>query len=211
MPVSHSHRVIFVHIPRSAGTSINVALGVCSLSDRRDNTYRPSDLFGFDGKRFTQHLTATEIRARVGQEIYERFFKFAIVRNPYARLLSAYYQGFARGVRNRSDVAGFRKFVREELPRQYSRTLDADRHRHLKPQVIFVMDRKGELMVDFVGRHERLEADMAEVARRLGIALQMPRLSETHAFDGAAHFDEQSREVVRELYRDDFRLFDYPL
>jgi hypothetical protein len=209
MPVSHAHRTIFIHIPRSAGTSVSVALGICQPGNTSDNSYRPSDLFGFDGRHFAQHLTAREVCSRVGRQKFADYFKFAIVRNPYARLVSAYYQGFAKGDRGRTDVEGFRRFVRRHLPEQCQRPLEADRHRHLKSQSVFVVDESGREMVDFIGHAERLPEDMHEVARRIGAAIDIPHLNRTHDFDVEAHFDADARRVTHELYGEDFDRFGY--
>lgn len=211
MPVSHVQQAIFVHIPRSAGTTINVALGICTLDTVSDNTYRPDALFGFDGKRFAQHLTAREIAARLGPQVYAQYYKFTIVRNPYSRLVSAYYQGFARRGRRQTDVDGFRTFVREVLPAQFERPLEQDRHRHLKPQSIFVVDDAGDMMVDFVARYERLADDFQQVAERLGMPLAAGHLNASHGFDVDAHFDDDTRDRVRDLYRADFDLFGYEI
>jgi hypothetical protein len=209
MPVSHRHQAVFIHIPRSAGTSINVALGICTEANKSDNAYRPKQLFGFDGKHFAQHLTAREVRDRVGRVTFDTYFRFAIVRDPYTRLVSAFYQGFARQGRDRTDIEGFRTFVRSRLSEQFHRPLDQDRHRHLKAQTTFVLDADGALMVDFIGRHENLAADMQAITDRLGLTLDLPRLNASHDFNYEAHFDEETRDAVRSLYRDDFERFSY--
>src|SRR5215467_9332165 len=64
--IDHSHRFIFVHIPKTAGNSVNRVFGV-SWQNHKDLA------------RYAREC-----------EAFETFFKFAIVRNPWDRLLSDY-------------------------------------------------------------------------------------------------------------------------
>lgn len=70
--------VIFVHIPKNGGCSVK-------------------KYFEHDTRFFNySHATASEIRHDVGDGTWEESYKFTIVRNPYARVLSAFYF-FQRG------------------------------------------------------------------------------------------------------------------
>src|SRR6187402_3169911 len=66
--ISHKHQCIFVHIPKTAGNSINRVFGV-----------------GWEN-----HKDLARYHAEIPRETFERYFKFAIVRNPWDRLLSDY-------------------------------------------------------------------------------------------------------------------------
>ena len=92
MPVSHPHKTIFVHIPKTAGTSIEAVLGMHGA--KKDIGVVPYFNQELDQERLygrqLQHLTAQAIRAALGNEsLFRSYFKFAIVRNPWDRLVSA--------------------------------------------------------------------------------------------------------------------------
>ena len=67
MPISHKHKVIFIHIPKNAGTSVLEALGIQEFGHRKWFEY--------------QYDYPNE---------WETYLKFAIVRNPFDRFVSNY-------------------------------------------------------------------------------------------------------------------------
>ena len=93
MPVSHGHRVIFVHIPRTAGSSIEKALNIFGEENDGKNTYCPEKLYGLSGNIYLQHLTIFEIRDTIRKRVFEchtfdEYFKFTFIRNPFDRMFS---------------------------------------------------------------------------------------------------------------------------
>ena len=96
MPVSHELKCIFVHIPKSGGTSVENALGL--LADvRNENT---ETMFGLikspalkkkvRSTSFLQHLTAKELRRLLPSQ-FSSYYRFAFVRNPWSRMVSLYH------------------------------------------------------------------------------------------------------------------------
>ena len=83
MPISHDKKLIFVHIPKNAGESVEKALGMYRGDPKQT-------MWGVVGKRTVlQHLTGVELRDRIGDEaIWNGYFKFAIVRNPWSKAVS---------------------------------------------------------------------------------------------------------------------------
>jgi hypothetical protein len=220
--ISHRHRCIFVHVPRTAGQSIErFFLGLHGLDweNRAPLLLRRND----DPTRGPQrlaHLFAAEYVAcgHLGETEFDRYFKFAFVRNPWDRLVSEYlYRGGRR-------LGSFRSFVTAGAQ-------PADPHldawRHLAPQVRYLYDPAGRLRVDFVGRFERLHDDFARVCARLGL----PDASLPHANAAAGngrarwrrvpgraapppdkytrHYDSRLRDLVAERYAEDVETFGY--
>lgn len=146
-------RVIFIHIPRAAGTSISCAI------------------YG----RPLGHMRAAAIR-RIVPGLFERLPVFTVTRNPWDRLVSAYQfvvqdgtaeAGLRRHAVYRSpSFRSFPSFVEEWLSGQDLERLDYV----FQPQSTFITDGRGQVIVDFVGR---LEA-MPEVEAFLGASLGRP-------------------------------------
>ena len=66
--INHDYRCIYIHIPKTAGNSINRVFGV----------------------QWRDHKDLASYAAEQPGEVIEQYYKFAIVRNPWARMLSDY-------------------------------------------------------------------------------------------------------------------------
>lgn len=90
--VSHELRTIFIHIPKTGGSSIEQLIWPIQdgrtevdlwmgFKDRYSNKYQTGGL---------QHLLALQVRQELGLEVFEQYFKFAVVRNPWDKAVSQY-------------------------------------------------------------------------------------------------------------------------
>ena len=161
----HNLQVIFVHVPKTAGQSIERAflarLGE-SWETRQKYLLQPNDDPAVGPPRMA-HLTASEYRdlGHVTPEQFDAYLKFGFVRNPWTRLVSEY-----RFRRSRIHVP-FRTWVLEQFPQP---GFD-DMWRHVMPQSEYLYERDGRAAVDFVGRFETLAADYRTVTERLDTGL----------------------------------------
>lgn len=224
---------LFVHVPKTGGLSITRffldRLGL-TWEERGPLLIRPND-DPAAGPPGLAHLT-TEEYLRFGyldEERFRRWFKFGFVRNPWDRLVSDYL--FFHAGRY-----GFKRFVMERFPTPADdcyRT-HTGRYRHILPQHRYLYDEEGNLLVDFIGRFERLNEDFAKVAARLGIegAVTLPhmngaddnfrrrllqkglarpdqRITPAKRPDYRSFYDEETHAFVAEYYAQDIELFGY--
>jgi hypothetical protein len=92
MPIFHKNKILFIHIPKTAGTSIEHYLikkdnVVINYKDNVKNLFSYNGKYGFDHS--LQHLTFKEILLLYPK--VEEYKKFTVVRNPYDRIVSEYY------------------------------------------------------------------------------------------------------------------------
>ena len=90
--ISHKHKCIFIHISKCAGSTIEKCFGI----DVNDNTSNfNEDLFGWSTKHklYLQHATPQQLidLKLLDSQVWENYFKFIIVRNPYSRVISDYF------------------------------------------------------------------------------------------------------------------------
>lgn len=204
MIISHAHRFIFFAIPKTGTHSIRRALRVhmdkddleqVGLFENRSLPY--PDIAALKHG----HITAQQIRPVLGEEAFNAYFKFAIVRNPFDRFVS--YCAFVART-NGLFAANPRSFMRSILQ---ARPFD---HILFRPQSDFVADADGRLMVDFIGRVERLQSDYDRICDTIGIPRsELTRVNESSHRDYREYFDEELVAMVSELYRADLELFDY--
>lgn len=134
-------------------------------------------------------------------ERYASYFKFAVVRNPWERLLSEY-----RYIRNTPDhIRHFRvaPLSFEEFCVFQARRKDA--HQHL-----CVRDRHSDCGLDFIGRFETLIEDVNAVCNRLNIKVRaLPHLNQSRADDYVDVYDDGLQRFVAEAWRRDIEMFGY--
>ncbi|MFN3233397.1 MAG: sulfotransferase family 2 domain-containing protein [Alphaproteobacteria bacterium] len=184
---------VFIHIPKTGGTSIR-------------------SLVPGSGKG---HATALEYR-RANPRKFERVFKFSFVRNPWDRVASAYWfleQGGDPDVNDtdkhcEADERAFafgsttslNQFVEERLHLCMNQP-------HFQPQHGFICD-AGMNLMDFTGQYEALDADFEIVRRRLGIKGALPRLNRSRQAV-KTDWSRQAHETIGTLYETDISIFGY--
>lgn len=162
MLISVTHGFLFVHVQKTAGTSLTRLLDPYALQPPASRLNKlGSDLMlvrDWRQHHFRIHAPLKRAQRLIPAEDYARLFKFAFVRNPWDRLVSwyAYLLKDTSHRRHRRVAAGtFEEFAHAELERP-------DRS-----QWWMIEDRAGAMGLDYVGRFERLAEDVAEICRRL--------------------------------------------
>ena len=198
MELSYSHRFIFIHVYRVAGQSVSRALQPYSVVPRRLTQWRLHRLREFN----YGHVKASELKTALRPELFDTFFKFSFVRNPWDWQVSVFeyqrqnpdhpHHGFFSTFRTFDDYLEWR--VHEEGPELQSE---------------FVMGDSGEPLVDFVGRYERLAEDFGRVCARLGVEASLPHRNRSKHGDFRQYYTPATRALVSDAYRDDIERFGY--
>ena len=203
MPVDHDRRLIFVHIPKTGGTSILNLLGLW----QKHRSANLRTLFGEFGPFDLQHLTLSQLRQFLTEGEMTSYCKFAFVRNPWDRAVSgALWQArFSEmGIRDLRDYVDWAERVIGHGARRPS---DA----HAMPQSAFVVSADRSLGVDHLGRFEEYRTDLeAILGRFLTMSYQLPyKLQQTQRghYRDYYHGDLQTR--VAKLYAEDAQRFGY--
>jgi hypothetical protein len=209
MLLSDTHRFAFIHVPKTAGSSVHVALG--HLSPVADAYWANHWLaqIGIPVNRFAPwpstklrpHASAATLRAWLPRDVFDGLFKFAFVRNPWDLLVS-YWHYLQRAPNHRRG-----RFVRS-LP-SFARYVEYEIHRGRISQSRLLCDRDGELLVDFVGRYESLAADFAVVCRRIGVEASLPRVNASGHDDYREHYNPSLAARVGEAFAADIERFGY--
>jgi len=236
MLVSHRKKFIFTKTIKTAGTSVEsyyepfcMPEGTWKHTHMRDEYISEAGIIGRRGRRenipedcqFTNHMPAAQIKELVGDEIWNDYFKFTVIRNPFSKLVSAWYhfhkpattylQTFAAALKtpksspllltDRRDIVDFRSWL------QQGGTV-IDRNKYLI---------KDKICVDFFIRQEFLEEDILKVNTRLGIDpgdRTIPRLKTNirdKKFKTREFYNSKVEAIARKQFAIEFKLFNYDM
>jgi chondroitin 4-sulfotransferase 11 len=190
-------RAIFIHVPKTAGNAVALAM------------------FGKWSIDLGAHTPALHFR-NTRPDFFRSAFKFTFVRHPVERFLSAYAflrrGGMTAGDRDWSavflkDCRGVGGFIDRLSDARYRRSVL--RYQHFRPQWIMLCGPERDLLVDFVGKQERLQRDYDLVRRRLGFGRSLDRVNTFADDDEGERLTRAETEFVHDLYRVDFQLLGY--
>jgi hypothetical protein len=213
MLLSIKYNFLFVHIAKTAGTSVRSTL---ERYRWRDPYYLPqflcSRISHLTGHRIAcklpRHAKVIAAYEMLPRAQFERLFKFAFVRNPWDLQVSSYHH--LR--RERPHLVGdrdFESFLRYKLDpqRPYQYHIDTS----IDLQTDYLVDLHGKILVDFIGRFERLEDDFGEICRRIGIP--QPELAHkrqaTDRKDYRSYYTPETAGLVAEHFRPDIERLGY--
>lgn len=195
MLLSRQKQFLFVHIQKTAGSSLRQALSAAL-----------PDLQPFLGT----HDHAAWARPHLAHE-WPSYFKAAFVRNPWDRLVSWWTM-----IRTQEHYTNrFWEYLRqarsfEEFLDRTEVIEDHDGSKSIRfDQLDYLTDERGELLVDFIGRYENLNADAAALFQRLGVAATLPHINRSDHLPYSAYYTERTRDLVAERHRRDIDYFRY--
>ncbi len=201
------HGFWFVDIPRTSSTSLRAELGRrCGPAYGKTNVLQKE--FATPQLFFRDHTPAREMRELLGARCWRRIFTFTMVRNPWDRVHSFYRYRRKKG-KLPADL-GFTDYVRRlEIASPDSPYVGSRGARYGAAD--YLLDDDGRILVDFVGRFEDRERDLARIAQHLGwedfgrLHLQAAAPPEHYS----CFYTEETEAIVRRLHAKDIELFDY--
>jgi len=179
---------VFIHINKTAGTSISKALG---LPKKR-------------------HLTVKEVIDIIGAENYYKAFSFAVIRNPWAKVVSHYNY---RLKTNESLRNGRRIEFNEWVKKTYGEDRESaymDAPKMFMPQVEWLKDYNDTISVTKVIRFENLNKEITDIFDHIGAKnITLPTVNQTKKVDYRDYYNDTTREIINIHFKDDIRLFNY--
>lgn len=227
MIVSHKHRFIFIKTKKTGGTSVEIALSkICGPHDiiteinpedevlrkehgglGRQNDLVPLGKYTWrdllkliirgQRKRFYNHMSATDIRRYLPDNVWTNYFKFAVERNPFDKVYSHYWW---RGGDER--YGSFQKY------------LDSGDYRLVRGEKYYKSE-KGDKLVDAIYKLEEIDQELATLSDRLKLDLTS-RLSvknirskmniKMQRTPKSDFWNTKNKTAVRRFFADEFAL-----
>lgn len=191
--IAKQRGIFFFHIPKSAGTSI------CQ------------ELYG----RRIGHFSYNKICALKGESVFKGLETFTVVRNPLARIYSAYkfvYYGSGLGAvkdqnfyQKNPRFRNFDTFVQEWLVNQDLNKIDLI----FKPQHQFVCNDKSQVNVDHVFFIEEPQEIETYLSDHLKKNVKLSNLNKSYMKFAENYASDESELIIKRLYAKDFEIFGY--
>ena len=202
MPVCFDRKIAFIHIPKTAGQSIEDL-----FEFELDNHHYFGNNNGYD----FSHCTIKNMQSKID---ISNFFKFSFVRNPFDRLVSEFFY--------RSELKHNWVFKRLKMKKysfddfvngfyEYKLSFDINKssdESHFYSQFDFIyIDNK--ISVDFLGRFENLKNDISTLKKKFNINKNIIHINKTNHYHYSSYYSATTKSMVEKIYEKDFNAFNY--
>ena len=179
-------KFVFIHINKTGGSSIEKALNLPF-----------------------EHKTALEKIKEIGPYRWDKKLSFTVVRNPWDKVVSHYHYRVQTNQTGMGDGhIGFNEWVKKaygEKDRRYY-----DHPRMFLPQIDWISDQRGRILVDRILRFEKLTDDFNSLAHELKIVTRLPHVKKSNRRRDLRHYyDHESISIICEYFSSDISVFGY--
>jgi hypothetical protein len=237
--ISHKHQFIFTRTFKTGSTSIEQYFQQYCLPKHLASIYfkgfyeGSEGIVGKDGQgahnyRFYAHMPAEAVKKEIGDRLWNDYFKFAIVRNPFTKLISAYFflkhlEGKVNAVkRSKNRLKWYFPLKPEFYPPSIVDDFDRDikNFRKWLQKGAYWSDKpaymiNGDIKVDTLMKFENLLEDTRKTCNRLSlpfISNNIPQAKTNVKPEWAKpseFYDTTTKNLVFEMYRFEFETFNY--
>lgn len=212
MILSHGRKYLFIHIPKTGGTSLALALEARAmkddimLGDTPKARNRRGKVKGIQTRgRLWKHSTVADLDGLVTPTDLDQLFIFALVRNPWARTVSYYHwlqrQDFDHPAVRIAKTHDFSAFLNQPM---IQKSFKASPARH------YVTDAQGQERPALFIRLEHFAQDSQPLFDHLGFELDLPRENVTGTgADYRRYYSEVDSQLVNESCAEDIERFGY--
>ncbi|MBT0585056.1 sulfotransferase family 2 domain-containing protein [Alteromonas oceanisediminis] len=208
MLISHSHSLLYIHIQKTAGTSLSRYLRD-EIADLQD-FLRPHDPLVYAQRTLGASFC--------------KYTKVGFVRNPFDRLVSWYSMisahGKALSEREITQNPNYNRIWQyvlthsscfEEFIVACSRATDRSGWKpFLFNQTDYFKTSDGIIDADFIGRFEHLDKDFGRLCGLLGIShRRLPHVNKSNHLDYRSYYSDKSRAIVEQRFAEDLDYFGY--
>lgn len=191
--VQRKNKCIFIHIPKTAGTSVLSSLNK-GINVSRD------------------HVTWQEYKNR-SPHFFKNHFKFSFVRNPWDRAVSVYF--YLRNGGNQQEDLYYKQIIEnnfqtfEKFAEGFLNKDTIWSHRLFWPQSFYLIDHQGKLQVDFLGKFESINDDFQYIMKILKIYHTLPQTNKSPRKEYEKYYTDKTIQKIKNLYSLDIEIFDY--
>lgn len=202
MIYSDEKKFIFIHVPKTGGTSLTEVLRPCaSIGVNKQYSVPNGSMFH---ETVMKHVRALHLKKFINNNIWDSYFKFGFVRNPWALLLSLY----SWMIKYRKKQYKYHNFT--HYIQRFSRSYSPERTKLLYGgQYAYYHNKKGKCLVNKIYRFENYRKAVSQISKRLGFKIKVPHVFKTMHTHYRNHYTENTRKIVGEIFARDIETFKY--
>ena len=229
MIISHKYNYIFVKPKKIAGTSIEIALAkhlgrkdvwpplvsYSATHDRDRYAITPQNYRGY-----YDHLSPDKIKAKVGEKIWNEYFKFTVVRNPWDLVVSSYFwelnkkvslKDYFRVINFRALLDYAKDFKKLKRPSSFASFVKNLPKSYIGTDYYFYPN--GKLIANLYLRYENLDSDFKKVCKKLNIPnerlLSLKSRTRKTKRHYSSFYDNETQKIVAEIFKKEVEFFGY--
>ncbi|MCG2432091.1 sulfotransferase family 2 domain-containing protein [Aequorivita xiaoshiensis] len=211
--INHKHKVIFIHIPKCAGSSIETAFGI----DVNNNDCDKNNIFGWDdtNKIYLQHATPQELIDFniISREHWSEYYKFIVVRNTWDKVMSDFF--WFKETKKFKGLLEDYLYAKNDFSRFMKKGENTYRGDHLTPQIDY-MYLDGKLInynkiIYFDKRN--LDSELSELSKDLNLPdnffqtkVQVGKKFKHHY---SKFYTNKNKDLVFQKYKKDINYFNF--
>ncbi len=209
---SKTHLVYFIHVPRTGGTAI--VMNLLKSSVKNDNGTVQNMLLKRKDNNFIRLLHNGH---QVSIICPKEAFKFAFIRDPLKRFLSAFSYisegGKNNPVRPGAEIWAMKQLKKYKIktPSDLIKSPEWIRNKllnieHFKPLSNYICDQKGNINVDFIGDTDNMQDDINKLYKLLD--LKQINIKKENQSKSKFILTTKDKQFLREYYKKDFEIYE---
>ncbi|MGK7940424.1 MAG: sulfotransferase family 2 domain-containing protein [Crocosphaera sp.] len=219
MIISNTKKFIFIHIPKTAGTSIHRSLDeyndlkhsrLFKALERRTGlkiyaTTYLGKLRKINDLKGGSHGMLKHVQQLIPQEMYIEYFKFAVVRNPWSYRVSMF--NFIKNTQthplhNVIQNLSFQEFIEWLVD-------DNGATGKIKGQTEFIINQNGKFELNYLARLETINQDFPVIFQKIGITAKLSKKNVSTKKDYRTYYNDKTASLIADFSKEDIENFGY--
>lgn len=200
MLISYSKKFIFIHIYKTAGMSVRQAIGKYQLIPYFDSPNRVLNYIIYGINNY--HLTATQLQEKLPKKLFNDYYKFAFVRNPWDWQVSLFNYMQQCNTHHQNSLANQLQSFEDYIEWRVNN--------EVRLQSDFLLGKEGEVIVDYIGHLETIDNDFSFLEKELNLSsIHIPKVNTTQRERYQSYYSSKTKDLVYKHFKKDIELFDY--